>query len=456
MLLHDQLSGKSKLFDKKGKVIKLFVCGPTVYDEPHLGHVKTYIIFDVLAKYLRYRGYSVFFLENITDIDDKIINRALETGEDSLKLSSAYLEKFMEAMKFSGIDSVNFYAKATDHIKEIIRQIRALEGRGFTYALPDGVYYRVWMDKNYGLLSGQKADKLETGKRATVSDLKEDQRDFVLWKFQKNANEPSWDSPWGKGRPGWHIEDTAISAKYFGKHYDIHGAGTDLLFPHHESELSIMSSLKGNGHLVDVWMYSGMLKINGTKMSKSEKNFVTVKEISYKFSPETIRISFLSNNYGSETDFSETLLEEARKNVEYINRAYMLLLGVKGKGKKIEYENIFKTIDREMENNLNTRNAIAGLMELCSLIYKNVANLDEESAKDIKERIEGINTYLGILTMNSSSFTVKSIEELVKLRDSLRKEKKYRESDIVRNALKESGIIVEDGKGEAGWHYEIR
>lgn len=456
MILHDHLSDKLKSLNKKGNVIKLFVCGPTVYDEPHLGHIKTYITFDVLAKYLRHKGYSVFFLENITDIDDKIINRAMETDQNPLELSSLYFQKFIEAMKFVKIDSVNFYAPATEHIKEIIRQIKILERRGYTYKLPDGIYYRVWMDRNYGILSGQKADKLEQGKRATVSDFKEDTRDFVLWKFQKTEKEPSWMSPWGMGRPGWHIEDTAISGKYFGNHYDIHGAGTDLLFPHHESELSIMSSLKGNSRVVDFWIYSGLLKINGTKMSKSENNFITVKEISEKYSSETVRMAFLSNNYASETDFSESLLEEAKKNVEYINRAYMLLSGVRGKGKKLEYGNLFKAIDREMEKDLNTRSSVAGLLEVCSMIYKNIDNMDETDANLLKTRIDEIDSYLGILVRESTVLSKKSIEELVKLRENLRKERKYEYSDVLRNALQESGVIIEDGQGKSGWHYELR
>ncbi len=454
MMIYDQLSRSNKKVNARGKVIKMYVCGPTVYDEPHLGHIKTYITFDVLAKYLRQKGYTVFYLQNITDIDDKIINRAEEIGVNALDLSKIFLRKYMNAMKYAKIDSVNFYAPATDHIREIIRQIRVLEGRNFTYRLPDGVYYRVWMDSNYGVLSGQKAEKLISGKRASVSDMKEDPRDFVLWKFKKKDSEPSWSSPWGEGRPGWHIEDTAIASKYFGNHYDLHGAGKDLIFPHHESELSIMSSLKGNTHVVDIWIYSGILKIKGEKMSKSENNFIPVSYLTDKYSPETIRMCFLSNNYGSETDFSDSLLEEARKNVDYISKAYQILHSASGKGSKIAVRNLFQIIEKEMDNDINTRNAIAGLIEVCSMIYKTKDNIDEDDAKYLISEIDKINSYLGIINIKEKEFSTNTIEKLIDLRDKLRKDKLYDESDIIRGALKESGIVIEDNHGKSGWHYE--
>lgn len=457
MHLTDTLSGIRREIGVKNEVIKIFVCGPTVYDEPHLGHLKTYITFDVLAKFLRHSGKEVFYLQNITDIDDKILNRAVEMNVNPMDLSQTFRKKYIKAMQSLGINAVNLYAPATAHIMEIIRQIKSLERKGYTYRLPDGIYYRVWMDKKYGVLSGQLSENLIKGKRAEVSDFKEDERDFVLWKFKKEHESIWWESPWGKGRPGWHIEDTAIATKYLGKHYDIHGAGRDLLFPHHESELSILRVLKGNSRVSDVWMYTGLLTIQGEKMSKSTGNFMSVSDALGKYSPEVIRMCFLSTLYGSTLDFSDDAMEEARKNCEYISRGMRLTsekssspMGF-GMEKLSEYDQL---IISSMNDQLNTRKAISTLMDLAADLHKNHELFTDEEKTYARNIFEGANSYLGIIPEGKASLNEKVINDIVTLRNELRKKKLYSESDTMRNMLRELGIVVEDSEGERRWHYE--
>ncbi len=457
MRLIDTLSGIQREIGIKDGVIKIFVCGPTVYDEPHLGHLKTYITFDVLAKFLRYSGKEVFYLQNITDIDDKILKRAEEMNVNPLELSQTFRKKYIQAMKTLKINAVNLYAPATAHIKEIVRQIKSLERKGYTYRLPDGIYYRVWMDKKYGVLSGQVSENLIKGKRAEVSDYKEDERDFVLWKFKKEHESIWWESPWGKGRPGWHIEDTAIATKYLGKHYDIHGAGRDLLFPHHESELSILRALKGNSRVSDVWMYTGLLTIQGEKMSKSTGNFMSVSDALGKYTPEVIRMCFLSTLYGSTLDFSDDAMEESRKNCEYISRALRFTSENSSSPKGFGMERLREykqAIIAGMNDELNTRKAIGVLMELASELHKHHDLFNDEERAFARTLFEDANSYLEIIPEGNAFLNEKAVDDLVTLRNDLRKKKLYKESDEMRKILKDFGIVVEDSEGERRWHYE--
>lgn len=457
MHLTDTLSGITREIGIKNEVIKIFVCGPTVYDEPHLGHLKTYITFDVLAKFLRYSGKEVFYLQNITDIDDKILKRAAEMDASPVELSKTFRKKYIQAMKALKINAVNLYAPATVHIKEIISQIKSLERKGYTYRLPDGIYYRVWMDKKYGVLSGQLSENLIKGKRADVSDYKEDDRDFVLWKFKKEHESIWWESPWGKGRPGWHIEDTAIATKYLGKHYHIHGAGRDLLFPHHESELSILRALKGNSKISDVWMYTGLLTIQGEKMSKSTGNFMNVSDALGKYTPEAIRMCFLSTLYGSPLDFTDEAMEEARKNCEYISRALRFTSekssspGGFGMERLREYK---QALIAGMNDELNTRKAIGVLMELASELHKHHDLFNDDEKTFVRTLFKEANSFLGVIPEGSASANERIIDDLVTLRDDLRKRKLYQESDQMRKILRDFGIVVEDSQGERRWHYE--
>ncbi len=274
------------------KRVKMFVCGPTVYDLSHLGHAKTYLAYDVIARWLRYRGYDLFYLMNITDVDDKIIKRAKERGEDPLKLAREFEESFLQDVASLRIDTTNLHARASDHIPEIVDQIKRLIEMGFAYIAPTGVYFDVPKFEDYGKLSHQDPEELKRH-RIEPDPNKRNPQDFSLWKKRKNGV-PYWDSPWGEGRPGWHIEDTAIAEKYLGQQYDIHGGGVDLIFPHHEAEIAQMESISGKKPMVRYWLHTGFLKVKGKKMAKSLGNFITIQDALKDYDTETLRLFFLS------------------------------------------------------------------------------------------------------------------------------------------------------------------
>ncbi len=300
-----------------GNRIKLFVCGPTVYDYSHIGHARTYISFDVIARYLKYRGFSVFYLQNITDIDDKIINRAISTGKDPLDLAREFEAEYLKDMESLGVENVNLYARATEHIEEIKAQIETLLEAGFAYETDNGVYFDISKYPDFGKLSNRKIEDLNVH-RISPDSNKRNPEDFALWK--KKDKELVWNSPWGAGRPGWHIEDTAITEEYFGPQYDIHGGGLDLIFPHHEAEIAQMESASGKKPMVRYWMHTGFLNVKGEKMSKSLGNFITIKELIKKYPPEVFRFFVISTHYRSPIDFSHEILEQSQNSLkEYIN-----------------------------------------------------------------------------------------------------------------------------------------
>ena len=294
------------LFEDK---IKLFVCGPTVYDDAHIGHGRTYISFDTIKRYLEFKGYSVFYLQNITDIDDKIINRAKESGVDSKLLAKKFEKRFIEDMAALNVKSVNYFARATDHMEEILDQIQRLIDKGFAYVTETGVYFEVAKFKDYGKLANRKIEELETH-RIDIDSSKKSPNDFALWKnreAEEFAGEPVWDSPWGKGRPGWHIEDTAITEKY------------------HDSEIAQMEAVSGKEPLVQYWMHTGFLNVSGEKMSKSLGNFITIRDLLKEYSGETFRLFVLATHYRSPIDFSEVSLHQAEKNVARIKNYLQVL-----------------------------------------------------------------------------------------------------------------------------------
>ncbi|MGP6207882.1 cysteine--tRNA ligase [Cuniculiplasma sp. SKW3] len=450
MRIWNELTGSYTVLKNKSNTLKVYVCGPTVYDTPHLGHLKTYIIYDSMVKYLRYSGFSVLYIQNITDVDDKIINKAIETNEDAIKLSEKYTEEYISLMRRAGIDSVSFYARATRSIKDIITMIKVLDKRGYVYRLPDGVYFRVWMDKEYGVLSKQVAEKQVSGKRAQVSDLKEDPRDFVLWKFRKSG-EPYWNSPWGEGRPGWHIEDSAIIRRYIGAVLDIHGAGADLKFPHNESELALLRCIKGNSNVCKTWTYSGLIRINGEKMSKSLNNGISAREVLERYSKEVVRYMFLSSNYSSEMDFSWDLMEQSAQNVMYLNRALAKLNSIRIGNGKLRAKDFLKTLLGYLDDNFNTRMVLVTLGEIASEIFKH-DELDEEEVINLREAFKIAQEVLGVVRDNTVvQMKSDSIESMLELRRTLKEKKMYKESDWIRKALSESGITVEDSGNDVTW-----
>ncbi|MGP6220801.1 cysteine--tRNA ligase [Caldiplasma sukawensis] len=453
MKIYDHLDDRMKEISSAENSLKIYVCGPTVYDEPHLGHLRTYIFYDTLAKYLKAKGKEVFYIQNITDIDDKIINRARELEKDPLELSREFERKYMEIMQMAGVDSVNIYVRATDHIKDMIKLIRSMEKRGLTYKLPDGIYFRVWMDKNYGVLSRQKSDKQVKGARANVSDYKEDDRDFVLWKFQKEG-EINWNSPWGRGRPGWHLEDVAISSRYLGKTFNIHGAGLDLKFPHNESELSIMRMIKGNNHMCDFWTFTGLLQINGEKMSKSLGNTVSAEKILEKYGKESVRAWVLMSHYSSDLNFSEDSIKEAEEIVFQINRAYQLLWKNSMGTVDLKISKFKAVMNKHMENNYDTRNALLSLLELSKTINEINDGISPTSRSEAINFFNYANSFLGILRKTERYLKKETVDMIVKVRNELRKKKMFNEADILRESMLKSGIVIEDKNEQSEWYYE--
>ncbi len=448
---------------EKENRIYMFVCGPTVYDYPHVGHARSYVAYDVIAKYLRYKGWSLFYIQNITDIDDKIINRANETGKSWDEIARTYEKEYHKAMKKLGVDAVNLYARATEHIPEIIDQIKRLMEKGYAYETSDGVYFDITKFPEYGKLSGQKLEDLQAGARIEVNENKKHPYDFALWKKAK-PGEPSWPSPWGPGRPGWHIEDTAISERYLGQQYDIHGGGMDLIFPHHECEIAQMEAVSGKKPFVRYWLHNGFIEVNGEKMSKSLKNFWTIDDVLKRVRPEALRYFLLSTQYHSPIDFSEEALMQAQKTWEGLARTIRKLKKLTEKGKegkprqeiKEELEKLGKAWEEAMDDDFNTPKALAVLHDWATLVNREYDGMSREEAKQALELLE---RWDSVLTLFRPVFQGESDEELVdglmqvliNVRQKLREEKKFDLADRIRSELGKLGIQLNDKGKETSW-----
>ena len=457
MFLYESMSRKEvELKIPRDEVVRVFVCGPTVQDNFHLGHARTYIFFDTFVKYLRKKGYSVFYLQNITDIDDKIINRAKEENTTYDVISEKYSREFFRVMKLLRVDSVNFYAFATRHMKEIINQISVLVEKGFAYETADGVYFRVNKFQDYGKLSGQDLEALKSGARVDSSEEKEDPRDFVIWKKTK-PGEPYWESPWGKGRPGWHIEDTAITEKYFGEVYDIHGAGTDLIFPHHEAEIAIERSISGQGQLARYWLHSAMININEEKMSKSLHNFITIENALADFKPEELRYALLNVQFRTVMSFSEDIMLEARSNVNTINILYRKLKkqSVTQDPHHYEKNEYIESLNKPLDSGFDLRALFTGLLQMVSSWNNRIDSLSPEERALAIDALEWVDDFAGILTISDQSDNTADLVELsLRIRHNLREKRDFETSDQIRSGLRELGIYIEDKGGQTTWWKE--
>ncbi len=437
-------------------VIKLFVCGPTVYDYSHIGHARTYISFDVIVRYLKHKGYSVFYLQNITDIDDKIINRAKERNVDPLELSHKFEEEYLKDMQLLNVTNVNFYARATEHIQAIINQIQTLMDKGYAYDTPTGVYFNVSKFEGFAKLSNRKLDDLQNV-RISVDSTKKDPKDFALWK--KQDEEPYWDSPWGKGRPGWHIEDTAITETYFGPQYNIHGGGLDLIFPHHDAEIAQMEAASGKEPLVEYWMHTGFLNVRGEKMSKSLGNFITIKELLKEYSPETYRFFVLSTHYRSPIDFSDEILKQAENSLNRIRNTGKLLLDYYNSEDMLDSDeetvvedlNNFKDeFFSAMDNDFNTPIALSSLFDYTHKLNKSIASriISKDTALEIIDTLKTIENILGIdiLVEDSvgSDLSNDILNILTDVREKLRAKKDWDLADKIRDDLSQLDISLED------------
>jgi len=450
--IYNTLSGKKEAVNlKNGKAVQLFVCGPTVYDYSHLGHARTYIAFDVIAKYLKEKWFDVFYLQNITDIDDKIIQRAKEKNLAPERLAKNFEKEYLQDMKSLRIDSVTKYARATDYIKEIIEQVKTLQEKGFAYQIADGIYYDISRFKSYGKLSRRTALQAEDAvSRIDESKEKRNKGDFCLWKFSK-PDEPQWPSPWGQGRPGWHIEDTAITQKFFGAQYDMHGGAKDLIFPHHEAEIAQMEAISGKSPVVKYWIHTGFLTVNGKKMSKSLGNFITINDFVRQHSARILRFLVIKNHYRSPTDYVENSVAQAKKELARIDEFVTRLDGVNHKLKKghnltLKAERAFEAA---MEDDFNTPKAIACVFDLIgqqnSFIDKN--QLNKADAQDILKFLKKIDRILGfIFWPKAKEKTPPEIITLMEEREKQRKENNWQKADEIRKKVIELGWQIEDTK----------
>ncbi len=457
--IYNSLTRQKELFTpiEPGKV-RMYVCGMTVYDYCHLGHARVLVAFDVAVRYLRACGYQVTYVRNITDIDDKIIQRAVQNGEDFNTLTARFIQAMHEDSAALGVLPPDIEPRATQSIDDIVAMIATLMDKGFAYAAGNGdVYYDVSRFTTYGGLSGEQQEDLRAGARVEVDEAKDDPLDFVLWKAAK-PGEPSWPSPWGAGRPGWHIECSAMSTRCLGDHFDIHGGGMDLKFPHHENEIA--QSEAATGHkFVNVWMHNGFVRVNEEKMSKSLGNFFTVREILTRYRPEEVRYFILASHYRSPLNYTEDNLDQARAALA---RLYTALRGL-GAAAQTD-ENYQQRFNAAMDDDFNTAEALSVLFSLANECNR-VRVDDPTRAERLAATLRRLGGLLGILQEDPDSYLqgvpsagteqpgpdTDEIEALIVQRLAARQAKNWAESDRIRDLLKAQGVVLEDGAQGTTW-----
>ncbi|MGZ5620905.1 MAG: cysteine--tRNA ligase [Methylobacter sp.] len=470
--IYNTLTRKKEPFQPRvaGKV-GMYVCGMTVYDYCHIGHARVMVVFDTVARYLRYQGYELTYVRNITDIDDKIIQRAIENGEDFNKLTERFIDAMHEDERALAVLPPDIEPRATQSIDDIIAMIKTLVDKDLAYVGTNGdVFYAVNKFKDYGRLSGKNLDDLQAGERVDVDLAKRNPMDFVLWKMAK-ANEPAWDSPWGLGRPGWHIECSAMSTCCLGNHFDIHGGGMDLQFPHHENEIAQSEGATGE-KFVNVWMHNGFVRVDDEKMSKSLGNFFTVREVLKKYSPEVIRFFILLSHYRSPLNYSDEQLNDAKAA---LTRLYTALWGVEAVA-DATVEEAYKTrFDQAMDDDFNTPVALSVLFDLARELNTAKKENNTERAAELAASLKLLGGLLGILQDEPDDFlkgrvlhlrledsvnitetiTVKKqaeeedIDQQIQARLDAKKAKDWALADKIRDQLKEQGVILEDAPGGA-------
>ncbi len=456
--IHNSLSKQKEIFTpiEPGKV-KLYVCGMTVYDLCHVGHARVMVVFDVVTRYLRASGYDVTYVRNITDIDDKIIARANENGEDIQSLTEHFIAEMNQDAEALGVLRPTLEPKATESMAEIIAMIETLIEKGYAYASDNGdVYYDVSEFEGYGKLSGRHIDELRAGERVAVNEAKNDPLDFVLWKAAK-PDEPAWDSPWGRGRPGWHIECSAMSATCLGEHFDIHGGGQDLQFPHHENEIAQSEGAHGC-QSVNYWMHNGFVRIDDEKMSKSLGNFFTVREVLSQYDAEVVRYFILTSHYRSPLNYSDESLEQAKSA---LTRYYTALRDTEPQTDvRWQDDADFGTRFKEaMDDDFNTALALSITADVRQALNKARENSETEQVHYLAGLLISFGTVLGLFQQAADSFLVGTndesevakIESLIEQRNTARAEKDWAKADQVRDELTAMGIVLEDNAGKTSW-----
>lgn len=455
MRIYNTLTNKEEEFIplESGKV-KMYVCGPTVYNLMHIGNARPIIVFDTVRRYFEYRGYEVNYVSNFTDVDDKIINRAIEEGVPASEISERYI---LEAMKdMEGLNVLESkHPKATEEIDEMIEMIETLIKKGHAYAKNGSVYFRTRSFSSYGKLSNKNIDDLEAGSRVAINEEKEDPLDFVLWKPKKEG-EPSWKSPWGEGRPGWHIECSVMSKKYLGEEIDIHAGGEDLIFPHHENEIAQSESASGK-QFAKYWLHNGYLKINNEKMSKSLGNFITIRDVSKDYDLNILRFFMLTAHYRGPINFSKELMDSAEKSLERITNAVtnlkFLLKNAKDSEGNIEKLNTYKKeFENAMDSDFNTADAISAIFNLVKFAN---SELNQYSPKALiiatKNLLLSLTDVLGVKVDKEDEILDNEIETLINERSEARKNKNFKRADEIRDFLITKGIVLEDTRDGVKW-----
>jgi cysteinyl-tRNA synthetase len=452
MKIFNTLSGQKEEFLPQGEEVSMYVCGVTVYSDCHIGHAMSYIVFDVIKRYLRYRGYRVKHVQNFTDVDDKIIERANKLGISSSELSNKYIKSYFEDMDALNIEHADVFPRATEEVPKILEIVQGLVDKGYAYEAGGSVYYRVQKFPGYGKLSHRSLSDMEC-RDCAYGVEKEHPLDFVIWKASK-PGEPSWESPWGSGRPGWHIECSAMAMRYLGDSIDIHGGGQDLVFPHHENEITQSESFTGVAPFVHYWIHNGLLQLDKQKMSKSIGNLVTVKEMLSQHSPDAIRLFILSSHYRSPLSFSDESLETGERAAE------RLCVAMERKGTTdmnmasldaVPFEERFVEV---MDDDFNMAQAVAVLFDLAREINRAIEEgMRVEEAQSVLSRLADV---LG-LTLKRSAKGVAGAEPfidlLVSIRTELRKDKQWQMADRIRDGLNEAGVIIEDNPQGTDWKY---
>ena len=450
MKLQDTLTESERTLENSKK-IRIYLCGVTVYDESHIGHARTIIVFDVLRKYFEDKGIEIEFVQNFTDVDDKIINRAQKENTTAEVISTRYIENYFNDFDKLNVKRATNYPKATNHIEDIIKFIEELISKKIAYVSKNGVYFSVSKFPQYGKLSKKKIEELQSGARIEVDEAKQDPLDFALWKFSDVL--PVWDSPWGKGRPGWHIECSAMSLKYLGEGFDIHGGGRDLIFPHHENEIAQSEAFTGR-EFAKIWMHVGMVTINGEKMSKSLGNIKSIKHVVENWGPNIIRLFCLSGHYSKPIDYSEELLKENLTKWRQIETCYYEMIHAEDKqAEKISFEEFQNKFDSAIDENLNTHLALSAFFGLAKEVNKLSAEnkLNKEIAEAAKIQFERMQNILGLKVQEISDEEKNGIDQMVSSREKLREEKNFQEADKIRDKLNEMNVELIDHKGKTIW-----
>lgn len=445
--IFNTLTGRKECFQplQSGKV-NLFVCGPTVYDYPHLGHAKTYTQFDFIVRYLRSLGHDVFYLQNITDIDDKIILRARERGQEWDQLAREFEAIYIDDMAALGNTSVTRYARASEFIVEIVSQVERLLAKGIAYRTNDGIYYDLSGFPDYGKLSGRRELREEDSvSRIDESSEKKNWNDFCLWKAEK-PGEPSWKTVLGKGRPGWHIEDTAITEAFFGAQYDAHGGAIDLIFPHHEAEIAQMEAISGKSPMVGHWLHTGFLNINARKMSKSKGELKTIRETLKFYSGRVLRLFFLSSHYRSTIDFSDDSLEQAKNALNRIDEfLFRIDPNLDDLDVKLAIDQLTQTVFDALNDDFNAPRALAAVFE-----FIRTENVRGKSGKLVHQFFGRLDEVFGIFQTREQSIN-QEIDNLIAERQRLRANKEYARADEIRTQLLSRGVQIYDTKGGVEW-----